>query len=113
MLTHDARFMMFKPSLAYAAVGVAMLERGWLVRYMPERVRDHVPEDDLAACGRAWAALMLGTAALNAAFALRGDLATWSVFVTVFPTASKVGLFAGQYALLRRTVMRARQSAAA
>ena len=35
LLTHDPRFIMFKPTLIYVAIGAVMLKRGWMTRYMP------------------------------------------------------------------------------
>src|ERR1700675_5135529 len=35
LLTHDPRFVMIKPSVIYVIVGVVMLRRGWMNRYLP------------------------------------------------------------------------------
>ena len=35
LLTHDARFVMAKPTLIYIVVGIVMLKPGWMVRYLP------------------------------------------------------------------------------
>src|SRR5271169_1959856 len=35
LLTNDPRFVLFKPSVIYAIVGVVMLKRGWLYPYLP------------------------------------------------------------------------------
>jgi intracellular septation protein A len=111
LLTHDPRFIMVKPSLVYVVVGVVMLKRGWMLRYMPQRVRAHVDEGAVVKWGYAWAALMFATAGLNAGFAVATSFATWSRFMVVFPPASKVLLFAAQY-LSIRTGVRARMRAA-
>jgi intracellular septation protein A len=111
LLTHDPRFIMVKPSVIYVVVGVVMLKRGWMLRYIPERVREHVDEDAIVKWGYAWAALMFATAALNAGFAVATSFAIWSRFMVVFPPASKVLLFAAQYLSIRVGV-RARMRAA-
>ena len=39
-LTHDATFVMLKPSIIYSIVGLVMLKRGWMNRYRrPKRRR--------------------------------------------------------------------------
>ena len=91
----DARFVMVKPSIIYAVIGVAMLRRGWMNRYVsPE---DFARIGDLMTLfGFVWAALMLATAALNLVFAL-AFTAAWPAFIGIFPLASKLLLFACQF----------------
>src|SRR3569833_288720 len=36
MATNDARFLMIKPSIIYVAIGVVMLKKGWMIRYLPQ-----------------------------------------------------------------------------
>src|SRR4051812_41151681 len=69
-VTKDPRFMMAKPSVVYVLVGVAMLERGWMLPYMPPQGREHLGDSVMIGWGYAWAGLMFLTAALNAGFAL-------------------------------------------
>ena len=35
LITNDPRFVMIKPSVIYIIVGVVMLRRGWMNRYLP------------------------------------------------------------------------------
>ena len=102
---HDRRFVMVKPTLAYLAVAAAMLKPGWMARYMPARVRDH-GADLVRGFEGVWAAAMAATAAANLVLALRGDVATWAAFLAVVPIASKIGLVAAQYVILRVVVRR-------
>ena len=44
LLTHDARFVMVKPTLIYSIVGVVMLKRGWMNRYLPPIAIEVVPD---------------------------------------------------------------------
>ena len=112
LVTHDPRVLMFKPTLVYALVGAAMLEPGWMRRYVPPAALARLPTGRLAAWGYAWAGLMGLTAALNAAFALFAGVAAWAGFMAVFPLASKSALFAVQYAAMRaEAVRRARAGA--
>jgi intracellular septation protein len=100
LLTHDSRFIMFKPTLIYLAVAAVMLKPGWMNRYLPPIVIEHSP--DLGVIfGYVWAAMMAGTAIANAVIALTCDIKVWAAFVAVFPLASKIVLFVIQAATLR------------
>src|SRR3954463_13904126 len=57
LLTHDPRFVLAKPAIGHFAVGVIMLKRGWMLRYLPPIVTDNIPEY-VTFAGYAWAALM-------------------------------------------------------
>ena len=75
-LTHDPTFVMLKPSVIYCIVGLVMLKRGWMNRYLPERA---APVADVATTfGFVWAGLMFGSAALNIALALSLDVKSWA-----------------------------------
>lgn len=112
LLTHDVRFMMAKPTIVYILIGAAMMQRGWMLPYMPPNGRD-LGDEILIGWGYVWAGLMFATAALNAAFALLASFAVWSVFVAVFPAVSKIALFAVQFLSIRHIAIqkhRARQT---
>jgi intracellular septation protein A len=105
MLTHDPRFVMIKPTLIYIVLGIVMLQRGWMKRYIPPIAVGHL--DDVAvAFGYVWSALMFSTAAANLIVAV-WFTSYWIVFVGIFPVGSKVLLFAIQY-LTSRTIARRR-----
>jgi intracellular septation protein len=112
LFTADPRFMMAKPTIIYVLVGAAMLERGWLLPYLPQAAREHLDDAVMIGWGSVWAGLMFLTAALNAGFALATDLAVWSAFIAVFPIASKLALFAIQYLTIRAQVRNVRAKAA-
>ena len=116
LLTHDPRFVMVKPTLVYLVIGVVMLQRGWMTRYMPDVVMQNRPDLPVA-FGYVWAAMMFATAALNLVIALTMSQAVWSAFLAIFPLVSKLVLFAAQYAATRwivtRTVIASRAPAAA
>lgn len=111
LLTHDVRFVMFKPTIVYLVIGVVMLQRGWMNRYMPPVVLENGP-DLPTRFGYVWAGLMFATAAANAVVALTMGMAAWSVFIAVFPLASKLLLFPVQYLVTRRVIQRRIASAA-
>lgn len=109
LLTHDMRFLMVKPTVVYLLVGAFMLQRGWMLRYMPPIAAGH-GEDVMVVFGYVWAGLMVISAIANAVVAV-AFTDHWVAFMAVFPTASKIALFAVQY-LTMRTVVRRRIIAA-
>ncbi len=104
MLTHDARFVMAKPSVIYTAVGVVMLQRGWMIRYIPPRGVGYV-EDVTTVFGYVWSALMFVTAAANLVIAV-WFTPWWVAYVGIFPVVSKIILFVIQFAVTRGTARR-------
>jgi intracellular septation protein A len=106
LLTHNPQFMMAKPTIVYLLIGAAMLQRGWMLPYMPPQAREHVGEGVMVGWGYAWAGLMFVTAALNAGFALTASFAVWSAFIAIFPAASKIALFAVQFLSIRYVAIR-------
>ncbi|MGY4572341.1 septation protein IspZ [Bradyrhizobium sp. USDA 3256] len=105
LLTHDPRFVLFKPSVIYAIVGVVMLKPGWLNRYLPGIVQKVVP-DVAVKVGYAWAALMFVSAGVNAFVALTCEITTWAVVMPIFGIVSKIVVFLGGFAALRLTARR-------
>jgi len=105
LFTHDPRFIMFKPTLIYAAIGVVMLKRGWLTRYMSGVVLTWA-RDVATAFGYVWAGMMFLTGAVNVALVINGDPKLWAIFIGVFPIASKLALFGVQYLITRTVVVR-------
>ncbi|WGR95825.1 septation protein IspZ [Bradyrhizobium sp. ISRA443] len=100
LLTHDPRFVLFKPSVIYAIVGVVMLKPGWLNRYLPDIAKTVVP-DVAAMVGLAWAGLMFVSAAVNAFVALTCSVTTWAMVMPIYGIVSKIVIFLGGYAALR------------
>jgi intracellular septation protein A len=99
-LTRDLRFILFKPSIIYCIVGLVMLKPGWMNRYLPERAVRIVPDVGVV-FGYIWAALMFFSAILNLFIALKGDIGLSVRFLAIYPLASKLSLFAIQYATMR------------
>ena len=106
LFTGDPRFVMIKPTIAYVTVGAAMLQGGWMNRYMPPASRDYLPERLVNAGGYVWSGLMFLTAVLNLVIALTMSHKAWLEFIGVFPLASKLGLFAIHYAAFRFIAIR-------
>ena len=104
IVTDNPRFLLFKPSVVYAIVGVVMLKKGWMVRYLPTTVRGVAP-DVAVVVGYAWAALMLATAAVNAAVAIACDVQTWAMVMLIFGVASKLTVFVAGFLAIRLTTV--------
>lgn len=100
LITHDPVFVMLKPSAIYLLVGLAMLQRGWMSRYLPPIARDTVP--DLAVTfGYVWAGLMFFSAALNLWAALNLSVTGWGALMSAWGIASKAALFFVQYGVMK------------
>jgi intracellular septation protein len=104
VVTNDARFLMLKPSLIYVAVGVVMLKRGWMVRYLPPIAAGRA-EGMMIGWGYVWAGLMFVSAVANLAVAWWLP-ALWPAYLAVVPMTSKIALFAVQYGSIRFIVRR-------
>ncbi|CAL78708.1 putative intracellular septation protein [Bradyrhizobium sp. ORS 278] len=105
LITNDPRFMFAKPAIAHFAVGVIMLKRGWLLRYVPQLVTDNIP-DAVTVAGYAWAALMFSLGLGTIAVALSGDLKLWVLYISVVAVGAKIAAFAIQYVVFRLLVIR-------
>jgi len=105
LLTHNPVFVMLKPSAIYLLVGWAMMQRGWMLRYMPERAKQYLP-DLIITFGYVWAGLMFFSAMLNVALALTLSVVAWGTAMTIWSTASKIALFFAQYAFMKMVGVR-------
>jgi intracellular septation protein len=105
ILTDDPRFVLFKPSVIYAIIGVVMLKPGWLLRYLPAIAKAAAP-DVIIVVGYAWAALMLLTAAVNALVAVAYSVETWAIVMLIFGIATKVVAFIAGFLAIRLTTRR-------
>ncbi|MGN6500799.1 MAG: septation protein IspZ [Tsuneonella sp.] len=91
LATSDPRYVMVKPSIIAAIVGLFMLRPGWLSRYVPADVERYVG-DVTWLFGFIWAALMFLTAGLNLLIVMRYPN-YWLAFLAIFPALSKLTLF--------------------
>jgi hypothetical protein len=100
---------MLKPSAIYCIVGLVMLKRGWMNRYLPPRA---APVADVATTfGYVWAGLMFASAGLNIALALSLDPKPWAAVMSAWGVLSKIALFLIQYGTML-TIGRRRAAAA-
>jgi len=95
LLTHDPRFVLAKPAIGHFAIGIIMLKRGWMLRYVPTIVTETIPEY-VTFAGYAWAALMFVLGAGTIGIALNGDMKLWTFYVTVVLVGAKIAAFAIQ-----------------
>ena len=100
LLTHDPRFVLAKPAIGHFAIGVIMLKRGWMLRYLPPIVTENIPEY-VTIAGYAWAALMFVLGLGTIAVASTGDMKLWAIYVSVVLIGAKVLAFAIQYVAFR------------
>jgi intracellular septation protein A len=100
LITNDPRFVMIKPTVIYLIVGIVMLKRGWMNRYLPPIAIELVP-DIAVIFGYAWSGLMFFSAALNLVVALNFSVVTWSATMSIWGIVSKAVLFLTGYAIMR------------
>ncbi|MBR1234727.1 inner membrane-spanning protein YciB [Bradyrhizobium sp. AUGA SZCCT0182] len=100
LLTHDPRFVLAKPAIGHFAIGLIMLKRGWMLRYMPPIVTQTIPEY-VTVAGYVWAGLCFVLAAGTIGVAMTGDMKLWTFYVTVVLIGAKIALFAVQYVAFR------------
>jgi intracellular septation protein A len=103
ILTNDPRFVLAKPSIAHFAIGLIMLKRGWMLRYVPPLVAETIPEY-VTGAGFAWAGLMFALGLGTIAVAMTGNIKLWTIYVSVVLVAAKIAAFAIQYVVFRLVV---------
>jgi intracellular septation protein len=105
LLTDDPRFVMVKPSVIYCIVGIVMLKRGWMNRYLPPVAIELIP-DIATIFGYVWAGLMFFSAGLNLIVAFNFEVATWAASMSIYGIVSKLALFLIGYATMRTIAVR-------
>jgi len=107
LITSDPRFVMVKPSVIYAIVGIVMLKPGWMNRYLPPVAKELVP-DVAFIFGYVWSGLMFFSAGLNIVVALNSSIVTWASLMSIYAIVSKAALFLIVYATMRTIAVRRR-----
>lgn len=105
--THNPMYVMLQPTALYLLIGAAMLQRGWMMRYLPARAVTYLADLGIA-FGYVWAGLMFVSALLNAGLALSLDMPHWGVAIAVWGTASKAALTLVQFAAMKTAGQRRR-----
>lgn len=107
--TGNPFYVKLQPSVLYALVGFAMLQRGWMNRYLPPRAVEYLPDLGIA-FGYVWAGLMFLSAAVNLGLALSLDTQSWGASIGLWGIASKIGLTLIQYGVMKSTGLRRRRA---
>lgn len=98
--TRNPLYVMLQPSAIYVLVGLAMLRRGWMNRYLPARALEYVPDLGIA-FGYVWAGLMFFSAAVNLGLALTLSLNGWGMAISTWGLASKTALLFIQFGVMK------------
>ena len=113
LLTADPRFILIKPALVHFVIAAVMLRRGWMQRYLPDRLPAMMPERVVILSGYGWAAFMaaLGVAILAVAALFPFTIAAW--FIGVGVMGLTIAAFLVQYLVFRIAIIRRLRAAAA
>ena len=106
LITDDPRFVLVKVSIFYFAIGAAMLQPGWIYRYVPPIATNRLPRSLVVAFGFIWAGLILGTGVLNLALTFTVPARTVAGVMAIWAPSSKILLFVVQYLLFRAITRR-------
>jgi intracellular septation protein A len=106
LITDDPRFVLVKVSIFYIAIGAAMLQPGWLYRYVPPIAVNRLPRSLVVAFGFVWAALIIGTGLLNLVLTFTVSAKAVAGVMAVWAPSSKILLFVVQYLLFRAITRR-------
>jgi len=106
LLTHDARFVMIKPSIGTFAIGCVMLSSNWLDRYLPPIVTQNVSKGFTLFWSRTWGIWLFAVAAANLYVAFAMGPKAWAWFNGIVPMAGQIGLFVLQFVITRFVVRR-------
>ena len=106
LVTGDPRYVLYKASIIYLVIGLAMLRRGWLLRYLPPVAERYLSERVVVVFGYLWSALLIGTGALSLALIRTEPARTVALVMGIWAPSSKLLLLAGQYVVGRAIVRR-------
>lgn len=106
LIANDVRFIMIKPSLVHAAIGVVMLRPGWMGRYLPPIATDNLSQRFIVGAGYCWAVWFFVLALANLVVALNFDFRVWSWFFAIGLVGGKILAVVVQYAVARTIVTR-------
>lgn len=106
LFTHDARFVMIKPSIGTFAIGCVMLSSNWLDRYLPPIVKQNVSHAFTQGWSRGWGLYLFLLAGANLFVALTTGPKAWAWFNGIVPITGQIGLFLIQFVITRVVVRR-------
>jgi intracellular septation protein len=111
LVFNDIRFLMAKPTIIELVIAAVMLQRGWMLRYLPPSAAGY-GEDLMITWGYVWAGFMMLLAVTNLAVAIWFS-ARWVTYKATAPTFGPLVLFLIQYASMRVIVGRREAAAGA
>lgn len=116
ILFHRPHFIMIKPSLLWAALGVVMLRRDWMEPYLPPIVTENLDHSQIIRAGYAYSALMFTLAVLNVIVVELASPNFWAAYALIGPTLAQGALLLALYFVFRKQIherMRKRAAEAA
>lgn len=106
LIANDSRFIMLKPTLIHAAVGVVMLRPGWMGRYLPPIAVENLSQRFIVVAGYCWSAWMFTLALANLVVALNFSFEVWGWFLAIGLLGGKMLGVLVQYVVSRVMVVR-------
>jgi intracellular septation protein A len=106
LLANDSRFIMVKPSLTHAAIGLVMLRPGWMGRYLPPIAVENLSQRFIVGAGYCWAAWMFALAAANLVVAMNFSFQVWGWFFAIGLVGGKLLGVLVQYVVGRTIIVR-------
>lgn len=100
--TGNPLYVMLQPTAVYLLTGLAMLQRGWMNRYLPARALQYVPDLGIA-FGYVWAGLMFVSAVVNLGLAVSLGIKAWGPAIAIWGLASKAALLLIQFSVMKST----------
>jgi intracellular septation protein len=113
LLTGSTRYIMLKPALVELCVGIVMLRRNWIRRYLSEKTIEYLPDAAIAGAGYTYSFVMLSLAGVNGYLALNATQQTWAVFNGLAPPIVFALTGAALFWFCRRLVRRSMRLRAA
>jgi intracellular septation protein len=113
LLTRNTRYIMLKPALVELCVGIVMLRRHWIKRYLSEKTIEHLPDAAIVGAGYTYSFVMLSLAGVNGYLALNATQETWAVFNGLAPPIVFALVGATLFWFCRRLVRRSMRLRAA
>lgn len=104
ILFHRPHFIMIKPSILWAALGVVMLRRDWMAPYLPPIVTENLDDRQIVRAGYAYAALMFTLAIANVIVVKIASANFWAAYALIGPTLAQAILLSIFYFVFRKQI---------
>ncbi len=109
LVTGNPRYVLYKASIIYLVIGVAMLRSGWLLRYLPAIAGKYLSVRMIVGFGYMWSALLVGTGMLSLILIRTEPARVVALVMGVWAPTSKLALLGSQYlagrAIVRRKII--------